>query len=854
MMNATEFELPGELEDELEEEAELEPLFPRGKPIPVPRPAPNAVYRGDLEDEFEDEAAELEPFFPRRSDLEFETLTPMPRPAPNAVDPDAAEPVFSGRVRTPDAPLLDAATLILSSRFNQATHPKVSGLTLADLRARLERYIDRATLDDLVRRANAGAATPIDEATLVTLLAHQFQRKTCRTPTVGDITKRCTVNGRVAEDTLDALGFVYHAGATLNTADQVNTVAATTLRRVPASAIAGIEPALTAKTWWSYMVSPPWLGLPIKQGIHLVLLKRLRRAQHALMNLPAYANLSPAELGKALGLEEEHKGARPGTADWSMHLFGLAIDIGFTRNPWLSNPRRDTAKLEAITLRAARLVGPSGAGDQGITARFLHDLAITFRDTGKIHRIIADRSMWLGEYFALAGDAKRLQSLLPLANVIFPADPAAPWFKPGESQAAAAARWTRVIRTDFNDFANAVSRGDKKNEVRHGFMDLARDLVIALRDEACLGWGAVDFGPAASGDVMHFDCRVDGIGRTIAKTSGKPFVPDSGHPCIPAGGAPPTQREFERPAWARRRVQAKKAPGPQRTPPNVPARSLCSAASALAGNWQTIKIDKDFPLYADGQSTDYAVNVPDVLASKEQIDLLVFFHGLNIADCQPCFDPDPTNRLKKFGLDAQVNNPKRPVVLAVPRLFWKEGDNGANVARIWTAANFNKFVESVLKAIGLPLVSVGAPQFLPRKLGSLIIAGHSRAYAILTPLAREFNKSTAATKAPEHLSKLTEVWAMDTTYSTDDVDALEAWAKAMPKACFLILYNKAGKEQIQWKDYYTSPSHKSGPSANLRMCIVPERHCEIPAKYVGELLSDMKCPPDWFNTKCVKDP
>lgn len=169
--------------------------------------------------------------------LEFEGPTPVPRPAPNAVDPEADEPIFSGRVRAPEAPLLDAARLKLSSRWNQATNPKASGITLAELRARLERYLDRAALDDLVRRANAGTASSYgsDEATLVTLLAHQFQRKTCRAPTVGEITKPCTVDGRAAEDTLDALGFVYHAGRTLNAADQPNRIAATTLGRVPAT-------------------------------------------------------------------------------------------------------------------------------------------------------------------------------------------------------------------------------------------------------------------------------------------------------------------------------------------------------------------------------------------------------------------------------------------------------------------------------------------------------------------------------------------------------------------------------------------------------------------------------------------
>jgi hypothetical protein len=837
-MAAKEFEALGELEEELQEEAaELEPLFSRARPVRVSRAAPNAVYLGDLESELEEEAEELEPLFSRRSALEFELPAPVRRPAPNAVDPEAAEPIFSGRVRTPEPPLLDAATLKSSKRWNQDTHPKVSGITLAELQTRLERYIDRATLDDLVRRASADAAK-LDEATLVTLLAHQFQRKTCRTPTVGDITKACTTNGRVAEDTLDALGFVFHTGKSLNTADQPNSVAAATLGRVPANAFVGIEPGLTAKTWWSYMVSPPWLGLPIKQGIHLVLLKRLRRAQQTLMSLPAYANLGPAELGKALGLEEEHKGARPSVADWSMHLFGLAIDIGYTRNPWLSNPKRDTAKLAAITLRAARLVGSSEVGAGGITARYLHGLAITYRGSEEIHKILAEWSRRLAEYFALAGDSKRLQSLLPLANVIYPG---AGWFRPDESLAAAATRWTRVVQNDFNDFAAAVSRGGNQNEIRHGFMDLARDLVIALRDEGCLGWGAVDFGPAASGDVMHFDCRIDGIGRTIAETSGKPFVPRDGHPCIPAAAVSPAQHEFEREAWARRGAQARKTPRPQHSP--APAPSLCAASTVTVGKWSTIKIDpKVIPLYKDEggtpRPTDCAVNVPAVLEKKSQIDLLVFFHGLNIKECQPCFDPDPSKTLTKFGLDAQINDPKRPVVLAVPQLFWTTDPSGANVAKSWTAANFNKFVGSVLAEIGKGGVA--------RALVSLTIAGHSRAYAILTPFALEFNQGTATTTTPtEPLAKLVCVLAMDSTYNPSHVRALEAWAAAKPAAKFLVVYSAKGSERGRWLTYYKDYSFGFGPPPNLKMCTVPEQHCELPTKYVGQLLAATSYPPSW---------
>jgi hypothetical protein len=291
-------------------------------------------------------------------------------------------------------------------------------------------------------------------------------------------------------------------------------------------------------------------------------------------------------------------------------------------------------------------------------------------------------------------------------------------------------------------------------------------------------------------------------------------------------------------------AQARKTPAPQRTPTKAQARPLCSPSTAEYKNWSTIKIDEKAILpykIEDGKmkSTDCAVNVPDVLKTKTQIDLLVFFHGL-IMPCQPCFDPDPSNTLKKFGLDAQIHGPKRPVVVAVPRLFWRTGDNGANVAGSWTGANFNKFVRAVLK-------EVGKQSSVARTLGNLIIAGHSHAHAILTPLAREFYQGTAATTtSTEPLAKLTEVWAMDSTYSPLDVRALETWASKVPKARFFVLYSQkaVGRERFYWLKYYNVfPGF--GPPSNLTMCVVPEEHCEIPTKYIGELLSATKHPPDW---------
>jgi hypothetical protein len=777
---------------------------------------------------------------------EFEGPAVATRPAPNAVDPESAEPIFTGRVRIPEAPLLDPAALKSSSASNQTRHPKDSGITLAELRARLERYIDRPALDDLVRRANAGAASPYgsDETTLVTLLAHQFQRKTCRKPTVGDISKACTADGRIGEDTLDALGFVYHAGKALNAADQSNAKADIVLKRVPASAFADVEPGLTAKTWWSYMVSPPWLGLPIKQGIHLVLLKRLRRVQHALMNLPAYANLSPVELGRALGLEEEHKGARPGSAQPSMHTFGLGIDIGFTRNPWVTRPEGNPAKVEAITRRAAMLVGSSGAGANGITARYLHGLAVNERDTERIHKILVEWNRWLGEYFALAGNAKRLESLLPVANVIYPD---AGWFKPGESVVTAAKRWSGLVRTDFDDFANAVSRGgSKKNEVRNGFMDLAHDLVIALRDEGCLGWGAVDFGPAQSGDMMHFDCRVEGIGRTIAKASGKPFVPDSGHPCLPTGASPPARREFELTGPTGQRKQA--IPGPRPAAPPKPPAPLLKFGHWL-GPFDSSTIDHyKGEGAAKPSATQYLINVSDAAwKQNKRIDLLVFFHG----DPDPCanfdkndpnnnFDPDLKNYFKKFALDAQIDNTKRPAAVVVPRIFWIPGNknNDANIRGIWTAAKFNDFIDNDV------LEQINSASGVKPKINRLIIVGHSHAYAILTSLACEFNQDAQATKE-RALASLKEIWAFDTTYSAQHVRALEAWAYKRPDLRFTAVLNNTEYQTPfnVWKSYYAPNDYcpkGTGfkPPSNLIMIEAPKgvKHCAIPAKYVDELL------------------
>ena len=71
--------------------------------------------------------------------------------------------------------------------------------------------------------------------------------------------------------------------------------------------------------------------------------------------------------------------------------------------------------------------------------------------------------------------------------------------KPSEPIDAAVKRWRGIIKGDRAKLQMAL--GSRKP--RDGFLNLHRDLVIALRDHACLAWGAMDLGGSSSGDMMH---------------------------------------------------------------------------------------------------------------------------------------------------------------------------------------------------------------------------------------------------------------------------------------------------------------------------------------------------------------
>lgn len=234
---------------------------------------------------------------------------------------------------------------------------------------------------------------------------------------------------------------------------------------------AGLDPG----TWFDNFTTMTFLGIPVSEPIHVDLATHLQGVEKTFASKYGGPDNKAAEAGKALGIRTIGGSRKsPTSATISMHLFGLAIDVNYTANPFIS------ASANPVFQRAAGLLGRTTTG---FTSGMSYD------DLSTLDKLLAD-------YFALidasAGD---LQTALDAAT-------AAPW----KGTAPAAAR--KQIQTDLDDVAGRWERADpaKKAVIKAGgFMDLDKRFV----QDIGLSWGAT------YGDVMHFDMRNKGSGAKI---------------------------------------------------------------------------------------------------------------------------------------------------------------------------------------------------------------------------------------------------------------------------------------------------------------------------------------------------
>ena len=441
------------------------------------QPQQEAEYFPDSLLETVDDSSVAEQSFETINDvqLEMETVTP----------------IFS-RQPFNTASFLPAAKNAKAIVLNKANLQK-SGLSFDAVMNALSTAVDVTAIRQTLiaqNQNNPSSVYTINNAggvvdAVFTEAVHQFQIASYINPKEHD--------GIMGVSTLDSLGFVTHglrrklSSAGFYGQSQLNRSDV----RLLVSAATNNE--FTNANWFNYIMYPSWLGIKIASGVHLLLLRKLREAEAWLLKQPKYQNMSPAALGKALGFTADtaYSAARLSADNQAMHAFGLAIDINVAGNPWIGAGwvQKDQVLLQERTrmIKALRAAYGNQSLPGDTVFAYLHSIAISVgKDTSAAFKVLKQRN---DEFIV----------------------------------------YLKSNSSELNYWKNSQSFANRNP--LNGFLNHHPDLVYALRQVAGLAWGAIDFGPRASGDIMHFDLRTIGVGKILCeKISG--YVPKSGHPVV----------------------------------------------------------------------------------------------------------------------------------------------------------------------------------------------------------------------------------------------------------------------------------------------------------------------------------
>ena len=386
--------------------------------------------------------------------------------------------------------IFDPSSNSYATKQNQIQLKK-SGLSFAAIQSALAKTIDLNAIQQLLASHNQlspgntyqfnPGSTDVDA--VFTEAIHQFQIANYLDPNDQD--------GVIGRSTLETLGFTDHKlKGKLNSSgfygqgilnDNKKAVAAETSNE------------FTAANWYQFILKPSWLGVKITDGIHVLLYRKLQEAETWLLSQPQYKGMTPAALGSALGFtaDTRYSGARLSSGKQAMHGFGLALDINVSGNPWIGAGwvKNDKVLLQERyrMIKAFRNAATDNSLPGSTVFAYLDSIAASAGDdTSKAYAILKQRNDQFITYL--------------------------------KSNASELSYWKKS-----QTFGN-------RNPL-NGFLNLHPDLVYALRQIAGLAWGAIDFGPNASGDIMHFDMRTIGVGKLLCKEVGG-FVPRTGHPFI----------------------------------------------------------------------------------------------------------------------------------------------------------------------------------------------------------------------------------------------------------------------------------------------------------------------------------
>jgi hypothetical protein len=222
-----------------------------------------------------------------------------------------------------------------------------------------------------------------------------------------------------------------------------------------------------------------------------------------------------------------------------------------------------------------------------------------------------------------------------------------------------------------------------------------------------------------------------------------------------------------------------------------------------------------------------ALFVPPAAETRESADVLFYVHGLLSPCGVPKNLPQGIVSSDMFKLADAVAAAPRPTILVVP-LFQQSGGAAWSAQGLDKAERFNAFMVEALAEVGKKFGGAA------RRLDQLAIAGHSRAFGVLNPLAGEAAKPAMASGA---LARLAQYWALDASYGSFPLDKYRALAGSKPALGVHIVYRTCSPT-----DKFSAATSGGGvklwPIANHAKI----RHCDVPRIYIPLLLREMATP------------
>lgn len=272
---------------------------------------------------------------------------------------------------------------------------------------------------------------------------------------------------------------------------EIKEAPAVYLKAIVNNAALGVD----ADKWFSNFTNFTFLGRKLKSGsyINMEMAKLLQKIEDQFIKDTRTANATLA--GDALGLTKEGlSGSRQtsATADYSYHMFGLAVDIDYILNPFIQAQSAFNKFMKKVGLLITGTDIPVIRWDQ-------QGLPMTTAQYLKLYDELHALNVYFKQYFAYLDDHTALQARLTAAESGF-------W--KGKSLTAA----IKLIQKDLKEIS-AAWKGTRSNPQQifktSGFLNQSRALVKGLVENG-MDWGA------RYGDIMHFDMRTSGAGLKIS--------------------------------------------------------------------------------------------------------------------------------------------------------------------------------------------------------------------------------------------------------------------------------------------------------------------------------------------------